>query len=163
MRVIRRGDDVLIISRYSRGALIHIGLTLLVVVSALVHAAWTWLFGRRPLEFYYAGYLIVGGGGAILLALWGLAYFYRRDELSMMGESCSFASRVPFQPVRRRTFHRSEMKRLTIGQTAYVYRLQLDVGDEMVSIYSNASLSKVRGAAEFLMPYLGLPLEESLQ
>jgi hypothetical protein len=160
IRILERPGEVVVCSRYARGALVHVGLTLLIIPALLVHTWWSQLRRGSSWDWEQSVTLGVGGGMGIVLALWAMGYFYRKDELVLSAGVCSYSSWVPWQAVEARCFQRGDMIRLTIGQSDYVYRLQLEVADQNLGIYSHARLSRVRETAERLKALLGLPLEE---
>jgi len=161
MRVIRRGGQVLVRSRYTLGALrsiwMAVGVLLLGVYTALrglVRGRWAW---QDPTEGFLFFFLF-----AIAVLLWGLGYFYRRDELLVSGDDWLFTSWKPLHLTSRRGFRREEVVGLHIDQSGDRYGLRLELSEGSVLLYSDANLSIVRGAGEFLKPILSLPVTDQI-
>jgi hypothetical protein len=165
LRVIRKEDRVLIRSRYTLGALRSIwmavgivGLGAYAMFRNLARGRWharTWF--DSPLSE-----ILFFGTWALLTSVWGLVYFYRRDELFIQGNEWSFSSWIPFRSTVKRDFHRDQLLRIRIDQGVEFYGLRLVLSEGDLLLYSDRDLTIVRGAADFLQPILGVPVEEKL-
>ena len=168
IHIVRKGDTVLIRSRYTRGALTAIWIALAILIIGAVLLALVSLrlaLSTHPpdpnFSWRYALLIVPTALGAIIILLWGLGYFYRKDELIITESACSFRTLIPFRRTQGRTFHRSEMVRLMITHATYLHGLRLELIDGGVLFYSHRDLEVVRGAADFLKPVLNLPVGET--
>jgi hypothetical protein len=165
LRVVRKKDQTLIRSRYTLGALYALWCGIGILIAGAYGAAkytFSGLRGERRLPDL-VGFAAIS---SIMALLSGIPYFYRKDELVIVGDEWTMSSWRLFQRTQRKSWLRQEVIGLLIDNNndpnSMRYGLRMELMNETVLFYSDADLNIVRGAAEFLKPILGLPVRESL-
>jgi hypothetical protein len=164
LRILKRSGRTVIRTRYSVTAIYSILGSL-----GLLLFAWL-LWGDRTVSVRHP--LVPGGSYAIaalffapLLFLYGVALFFRKDELTVSGSVWTYKARSAWHWTGTTTFPRAQVLGLRIDQSqggeARYFGLRLILHNGSVLLYSHAEGDEVRDAAKRVSTALGIPLEPS--
>jgi hypothetical protein len=164
LRIIRRSGRIVVRTRYSITAIYCILGSFLLLLFAWL------LWGDRTVSLRHP--LIPGGSYAIaalffapFLFLYGIALFFRKDELTVSGNVWTYKARSAWRWTGASTFPRGAVLGLRVDQNqagdSRTFGLRLILRDGSALLYSHADADEVRKAAARVSAELGIPLEPS--
>jgi hypothetical protein len=164
LRVVRGRGRIVIRTRYSITAIYSIlGSFLLLLFSWLLWGDRT-VSSRHPL-FPGGSYAIAALFFAPFLFLYGIALFFRKDELTVSGNVWTYKARSAWRWTGTSVFPRGAVVGLRVdqdqGSGAGYFGLRIILRDGSALLYSHADADEVRKAAARVSAELGIPLEST--